>query len=447
MDRALLPRVARRRDRHHRPQPTAGAGRGARARPRETPRIGRRARPRPPGTRARPCLPAARRRRVRAAHGARPPRRGDRAGCDRGPGACRARRGAPGAEVTRGRAARDESDRDHPDRRAARGGRCHRRRGPRGRSPFVPAPRHHWQRQDRGLPDRGGRHARRGRRRARAGARDRPHAPAREPGAGTLRRSRRGPAQRPRPARALGRVATHPRARGARGGRGALGRVRSAGQRPAHRRRRGARCRLQAGGRHSLQCARPRRRAGAARRRRRGAGLGDAVGGDASRGARAPAHASRARHAANAPAPPCRRAHRSAFVESAAARRGPPLARGPYGPRVQPRRRAADAGVPQPPRLRDLSPVSRVWRPGELPALQRDAHLASPRRRARLPPLPPSSTAASCLRGLRRAAAPGVRRRHRADRGDAPDLLPGGGRRSDGPGRRAAPRRAAAHPA
>src|SRR5262249_38385111 len=79
------------------------------------------------GAGGRPRLPASRRRRGWAAHGARPPCRGDRAGRDRGPRARRARGSASGAEVTRRRARPDGAERDRPDRRAARGGRCHRR--------------------------------------------------------------------------------------------------------------------------------------------------------------------------------------------------------------------------------------------------------------------------------------------------------------------------------
>src|SRR5262249_9552463 len=78
-----------------------------------------------------------------------------------------------------------------------------------------------------------------------------------------------------------------------------------------------------------------------------------------------------------------------------------------------------------------------------------------PRRRAPPPqpraaaphPPPPPPPPPWRVGGRGGPAAPGVRRRDRADRGDAADLLPGRGRRSDGPGRRAASRCATAHPA
>ena len=75
----------------------------------------------------------------------------------------------------------------------------------------VPAPRRHRQRQDRGVPRRGRGDARRRPRRPDPRAGDRPHAPAGRAGARPLRRRRRRAAQRARPARALGRVAAHPR--------------------------------------------------------------------------------------------------------------------------------------------------------------------------------------------------------------------------------------------
>ena len=61
---------------------------------------------------------------------------------------------------------------------------------------------------------------------------------------------------------------------------------------------------------------------------------------------------------------------------------------------------------------------------GELSRVQRDPHLAPPRRRARLPPLSLPLPPAGPVRGMRRTRAGGVRRRHRADRVHAAGMLP-----------------------
>src|SRR5262249_42847248 len=71
-------------------------------------------------------------------------------------------------------------------------------------------------------------------------------------------------------------------------------------------------------------------------------------------------------------APPAHgRSDRPARGQPSPARRGAPVERGPCGAREQPRRAATDARVPEPARLRHVSPVSRLRHAGKLPAVQR----------------------------------------------------------------------------
>jgi primosomal protein N' (replication factor Y) len=81
-----------------------------------------------------------------------------------------------------------------------------------------------------------------------------------------------------------------------------------------------------------------------------------------------------------------------------------------------------------------------------VPALQRHADVAPRRARRRVPPLPVSARRAVGMPVVRGPGARALRRRHRADRGDAPRLLSARERRPTRPRRRAPRRRAAAHP-
>ena len=354
---------------------------GPRARlPRCSPPRRRRARDR--ATRAPPASrPAALRALVRA--GLAEARRAPRA---RGP---RLRPSRPGRRLALTAAQRAAARRD---RRRAVARRRHR---------VVPPPRRHRQRQDRGLPRRRRADARRGPRRPAARARDRAHAPAR----------RRACAARFGDAVAVLHSGLGPRERwdewrrirarrGARRRRRALGGVRAARPARPRRRRRGARRRLQAGGRHPLQCARPGRRARAARRRpsscsprrrrRRRATTRRSTAG--TRCSSCPSGRRRSR---------CRPSSSSTCARAAARRRRRRCSSDELRERArgEPRARRADARVPEPPRLRDLSPVPGVRRRRELPALQRHAHLA-PRRAAR------SSAITATTSARRRRPAP-----------------------------------------
>ena len=178
---------------------------------------------------------------------------------------------------------------------------------------------------------------------------------------GALRRHGLGAAQRALGGRAPRPVVAHPRGRGARRGRGALGGVRADAGARAHRGRRGARGGLQAGREPALP--RPRRGgdAGAPRGRAGGAGLGDAVARVATRtrcrastrGCALPRAHRRPRACRGSrswTAAPCCEAGRRADPDAAAAR----------GARGCGSRGGAGAAAPEPPRLRDEPAVPRV---------------------------------------------------------------------------------------
>ncbi len=150
----------------------------------------------------------------------------------------------------------------------------------RGRSRYFFAGRQHRQRQDRGLPALRGRPARARPRGAGAGdgARDQPHAAARSPLQGPLRRRSGGvAAQRHDQPAAARELAGGAQRRGAHRAGHAHGGVRVDPGAQAHRGRRRARPELQAAGRRALFRARPRRVARPARKGQGDPGLGHAL--------------------------------------------------------------------------------------------------------------------------------------------------------------------------
>jgi len=157
--------------------------------------------------------------------------------------------------------------------------------GHRDRPPARAAARCHRQRQDRGLPACGRRRPVAGPPGARAGARDQPHAAARDALRGPVSGTAHGqPAQWPDPG-----TAPAPLAAGSPGTRRPGAGHAAGGSSPrcrgwAHRHRRGARPVVQAAGRGALFGARPRGLARAPARDRRAAGLGHALAGNLAAG-------------------------------------------------------------------------------------------------------------------------------------------------------------------
>jgi len=285
-----------------------------------------------------------------------------------------------------------------------------RRRHGQGRLRPLPARRGHRFGQDRGLSGGGGADAegRSGGADPDPAARDRPHPGPDRPHHRPLRRRPGGMALRGRPAAPAPGVGGCGRRPLQHRGRGPLGPVPALRQPAARRRRRGARRFVQAGRRAGLSRPRPGRGAGADRGGDGGAGLGDAVAGDALERASGPLRLAQAGRAARG----------GAAARGDLAGPAPVPARSPdlavpapaRGHRRDPAARRADPAVPEPARLCPRRPVPDLRSPADGARHRQLAGRASLHRAADLPPDRFHHGAAETLSRLRRGRQPGLGR-------------------------------------